>query len=248
MKQTYQYSVAPIIEAAISFQVAHATAPDAEAYEQFAVAEAGRYPIKHPVFHRNFIINLGPEQAKDVPTTTSQAGYRLLNESQKQVALVNELGLVFSRLNPYEGWHVFMPEAKRLWRVYREIAKPVRVVRVGLRFINRIDIPAPVENLQEYLPLTPSTDTAIGLKLQGLFSQVRVYQPEFEGSVAITHALVEPPPVPGKRSFILDTDTFKDNDVPDSDEALWDLIEVFHSRKNDIFEASITDKVRELIR
>ena len=52
------------------------------------------------------------------------------------VAQFTRNGFVFSRLKPYEGWETFEAEAKRLWCIYRELAEPSEVQRLGVRFIN----------------------------------------------------------------------------------------------------------------
>ena len=47
-------------------------------------------------------------------------------------------------------------------------------------------------------------------------------------------------------SLLLDIDLFKDQNVPQKDNEVWELFSHLHRQKNKIFEAFITDKAREL--
>ena len=58
---------------------------------------------------------------------------------------------------------------------------------------------------------------------------------------------VVPPAKPNVVSVVLDIDVFRTKDVPRNDSDRWTFFEMLHTRKNDVFEASITDATRELI-
>jgi uncharacterized protein (TIGR04255 family) len=49
-------------------------------------------------------------------------------------------------------------------------------------------------------------------------------------------------------SLILDLNLFTDQNLPLDDNAIWDILEAFGKRKDEAFEACITDKTREMIR
>jgi uncharacterized protein (TIGR04255 family) len=49
-------------------------------------------------------------------------------------------------------------------------------------------------------------------------------------------------------SVVLDIDVFRAIDVPSSEDEIWSLMEHLRTIKNQLFEASITDKARELFR
>jgi uncharacterized protein (TIGR04255 family) len=56
-----------------------------------------------------------------------------------------------------------------------------------------------------------------------------------------------PPPVAGHTAFILDIDLYRTENLPAGNE-LWPLFDTLRAWKNKLFEACITDRVRELIR
>lgn len=53
-------------------------------------------------------------------------------------------------------------------------------------------------------------------------------------------------PKPGCVGLILDIDLSRAHDIPKDEEGIWHLFERLRDRKNEIFEACITDRAREL--
>ena len=60
----------------------------------------------------------------------------------QQVVRFTRDAFLFSRLQPYENFDAFSQEGLRLLQLHREIADPGSIQRLGLRFINRIEIPS----------------------------------------------------------------------------------------------------------
>ena len=75
--------------------------------------------------------------------------------------------------------------------------------------------------------------------------QLTIPHPDIECVALLNQALIEPRQ-PGLASIILDIDLFRQENVPQDEKEMWDFFEVLHDRKNDVFEACLTDKAREL--
>lgn len=75
--------------------------------------------------------------------------------------------------------------------------------------------------------------------------QLQLPQDDIKAMLVLTEAKAQGPP--DKLSILLDIDVFRDTEIPSDEAALWQLLEQFHVRKNEIFEASITDATRRLI-
>ncbi len=91
-------------------------------------------------------------------------GRKHISADKRQLAVFRRNGFSFSRLPPYERWQSFRDEAKRLWKIYRDVASEQLITRWGLRYINRIDIPlkTPLENyLTIYPELPPNADGSL---------------------------------------------------------------------------------------
>ena len=67
-------------------------------------------------------------------------------------------------------------------------------------------------------------------------------------SIALINETIIDPAVPGVVSVVLDIDIFCTDDIPDTEEDIWTFFELLRERKNNVFEACITDKARELFK
>ncbi len=76
--------------------------------------------------------------------------------------------------------------------------------------------------------------------------QLRIRKEELKAQVLINQTVI-PPAREGVVSVALDIDLFRIEDVPNSEREIWECFEHLHDSKNQIFEACITDKTRELI-
>jgi uncharacterized protein (TIGR04255 family) len=77
--------------------------------------------------------------------------------------------------------------------------------------------------------------------------QLHILQEDLRGMLILNQALV-PPPHPNMASVLLDIDLFREVDVPANEDDLWTFFERLRQRKNEIFEACITEPMKELIR
>lgn len=188
-----------------------------------------------------------------VETTHQQGGFRFTSQNKQEILQARVDGFTFSTLAPYDRWEPFRDEARRLWELYRSAAKVESVTRAAVRYINRIDIPtSDVFQLDEYLRTHPevSDDMPHGT-IANFFMQIQTWQEDLDCMVIINEA---PAPSPDQTttSIRLDLDLFREwFGEPwraDQDEAVWEFLEQLHDRKNEVFEASITDATRRLIK
>jgi uncharacterized protein (TIGR04255 family) len=167
----------------------------------------------------------------------------------KQVAQFRRNGFTFSRLAPYESWRPFAAEARRLWNSYRDGVGPSAVTRVAVRYINRVQLPPSSHAIAHWLNTYPEIAEAVSPSVVDFFMHVTVPQPALGGTLALVETVDERPS--GKSSgpaIILDLDLFRTAAVPQDEESIWAYFEQLHARKNEVFEACITDETRELFK
>ena len=183
-----------------------------------------------------------------VGATASQSpiGYLASHGDQKQILQLRLDAFAFSRLAPYDCWENFRDEAKRLWNIYQSLTHPEAIVRLALRYINRLDIPLPIGDIKEYLRTFPEVSSDLPQGLSGYFMQLQIPQENLGTMLVINQAIVLPP-TPNFVSIVLDLDLFLEGDIPDDEIALWHILEQMHEQKNIAFEACITERVRESI-
>jgi uncharacterized protein (TIGR04255 family) len=176
--------------------------------------------------------------------SSSSVGYRLTSSTGQYILQASLTGFALSRLAPYETWELFLAEARRLFAVYFEVVHPVAFVRLGVRYINKFDFPGTHVRLEDYLQIYPEVPDTL-TSITGFYMRLTTELPEFEAQATISEVGVEPTQ-PDHVSVILDIDVFHMTETSDADEA-WSKIGELREAEYRVFEASLTDKARELI-
>jgi uncharacterized protein (TIGR04255 family) len=242
--QGRHYENAPIREAIIDIQIDGAASIKLSALEKIDLRTQG-YPERRNMVTGHFH---GQLQAGEFTATAKQdqSGYQFIGAEGKQLAGFRLDGFAFSRLAPYETWDSFRKEAWRLWEFYREATGPSAITRVGVRFVNQLDLPADLRDFRDYIRTYPELSSDLDQRLAGFFMQVQIPQPDIGAMLLLNQAMV-PPPNPQTVSIILDIDIVKQGLKVLSNDEVWDIMEVLRVRKNLVFEACITNMTRELI-
>lgn len=241
------YDKAPITEAIIDIKTEQ---PAALRFEDLE-------PIKQHLtgYTQGETRGIGQAMLQFAPSVQASAALKpwalvFRNESNNQVLQVRLDGFTFSRLKPYEDFERLKSEARRLWDIYREFVRPKTITRVAVRYINQFDFPGDSVEPEEYLNTYPHIPDKLpaGLRNFGPFlMNLRMPQPDLKGLMTINQGNT-PIMIEGLIPIVLDFDLSVENPIVATEEELWAFFERLRERKNLYFEASITDKTRELIR
>jgi uncharacterized protein (TIGR04255 family) len=244
--QNQNYPRPPITEAVIEVSIAG----DATDRDQRRVVQElkKRYPNAQPLQALNVKIDttgghVGIEQRPQ--------GYRLSSDDEADVVLVKSQSVATARLAPYPGWTVLRDRARSVWEIWRRFTPHHPISRLGIRYINRIDIPVenrPVIRLEDFLSFYPEIPPIGGGPMLGYIMQATLPLSEAKWAATITSTLVAPSPVPNRASILLDIDVFRSEAIPAKDEDIWGLIDEARGIKNAVFEACITESARGLFR
>jgi uncharacterized protein (TIGR04255 family) len=190
------------------------------------------------------VTDAGPRIKQPTP------GYKLTGSDGASAVIVFPKAITTSRLAPYEGWETFFGRSRQNWEVWKRLAGWHEIARVGVRYVNRIDIPLreagePVD-LEGYLTVSPTMPPNIGLSPMNHFAVNAQAALGKDNCKLLLNVGSAPSPLVQTASFILDIDVVLDAGLPQNDDALWTQINRMREYKNTIFEASITDKTRNL--
>ena len=162
-------------------------------------------------------------------------GFRLTSSDKGYIAQFNRDGMIFSRLPTYESWAIFAAEARRLWAIFVELAAPSEVQRLGVRFINRIEL-IETSDAARYLARTHNCLEPLGLPKSGYFyhSMHEVPGQPFQINVIET---IQPasPPLRERFGLILDIDVFTTQAFQPADEIMDDYLARMRWLKNKVF-------------
>jgi uncharacterized protein (TIGR04255 family) len=248
MNSQQHYAKAPITEALIDFRVEFSSEVNLDSLKDVQRSVEPDYPIVE-----NIILAQGQFQAgSSVSASASQRdlGYRFLSNDRKRILQARLDGFTFSQLEPYHNWGTLQSETQRLWKVYRSVTQPKTVRRVAVRYINRLDLPIDSSgflDFKDYLQTVPEVSPALSQGLSDYFMQLQIPQEDLQALLIINEAML-PPLSQDTVSLLLDIDLFSTVEFAADSDAIWSLLEKFRDRKNEVFEACITDKTRDLLK
>lgn len=255
MPERVHYSRAPITEAIIDLRIAPMQGFSLEDLAPLREIVEDRYPIQEEEHVQYQQMSFAEDDLFQAEVGRHINGFRFISEDKQKTFYARLDGFAFSIKAPYDRWESFRDEARDLWALYRAAAMPEGVTRAAMRYINRIDIPDATEGvrLEDYLRTYPefSVDFPEDSFMNNFFMQLQLWQRDL-GCWLIINEAPEVSPEGGTLSVRLDLDLFREQyeePLPvDDDTMAWELLERLHDRKNEVFEASITNSTRRLIR
>jgi uncharacterized protein (TIGR04255 family) len=243
-----EYAHPPAVEVVIDLRVTPTRKFKPRLLDPLIKAESKRYPQ----VAQTFSVELSGKFTHPGVSGTTEAkrehiGYRIEAPGRTHVIQLQQEGFTFSRLQPYIGWEATIAEARRVWKHYEQLANPLQVNRLGVRYINRLDIPLPAGDISRYLLTAPALAANIPQQISGYAMELQLPQPDLPKTTAVMRQGLTPPPRDNVLSIILDIDVFKAVEFPASYAGIWNEFETLHRRENFLFESTITDTVRELL-
>jgi uncharacterized protein (TIGR04255 family) len=150
--------------------------------------------------------------------------------------------LVINALKPYPGWEGFKPRIRKAWEALQQVVEVRGLERIGLRYINQIELPTQEVNLEEYFEFYPFVGKRLPQQMVSFISGAEF--PYVEDRDRCRVQLTPAAPKESKIAAILDIDYFLARPRAIEMSKVLDWIEEAHSRVEEIFEGCITDKLR----
>ena len=242
-----KYSIlpkAPITEALIDIRVKVREDLKIAQFDSIYNSVSQEYPDKKTRYKWEGRLEFKKGEAPLSATTEIIDGYRFTSSDQKQIFQARLDGFTFNRLKPYETWERFRDEARRLWGKYREVTSP-EIIRVALRYINKMEFPLPIKDFGDYLTAPPTVPASLPQGVSRFLTRIALHEPEIGATGIITQAS-EQIINPNILTIILDIDVFKLKSEGIKEEDTWQILEKLRHFKNKIFFESITEKAKEL--
>jgi uncharacterized protein (TIGR04255 family) len=210
---------------------------------------ADRFPKKDERINWEGGFQIKPGSAPEIIGPSGGViGYIFRSEKDKKLVQARLDGFTFNKLKPYQNWDVFSVEAEELWKHYIDVAKPQRVTRLALRYINRIEIPMPFKDFKDYILTIPEIASGIPQAMNKFLMQVVIPNADINATASITETM-EPISPDGKiLPFILDIDVYRVVTLEPNDDKIWEIMDQLRVFKNLIFKKSVTPLCEELFK
>lgn len=239
---------APIIEALLDIRVEPSKNINLEKLESAFGFIKDRFPTKR----QSLTYYTGLERSLSGDLTPIQPskevnGFHFTAQDGRKIAQFRLDGFTFNKLKPYKNWNEFRDEGEKLWNLYFEIAKPIKIIRIALRYINQIEIPLPVKDFEEYILTLPKLAPKLPQTVSNYFLRFTISNTNIEATAIITQTMKNPTSAE-KLPIILDIDAFKLQTYSENKQQMWDEFEKLRIFKNDIFFDSLTNRTTELFK
>jgi uncharacterized protein (TIGR04255 family) len=200
------------------------------------------YPQSSPI--QGMALMATMSMTNDAPVVEHQKraflGLRLTSKDGRYIVQFMRDGFLFSRTQPYEHWSPFAAAAKEAWQIFNEIAAPVEIQRLGVRFINHLSSASP-ENLRDHLQEPPTCPSNLPLK-------EFVYQSTFAvpghpfGVRVIKVMQPSMPELQRASGLFLDIDVYSTTAIANEPAALDDALVKMRWLKNKVFFTLLTEE------
>jgi uncharacterized protein (TIGR04255 family) len=254
-KQNKKYINAPIVEALIDIHVVLVGETSGLDIVDKTSCYLRDFPIRREILTPPNQINIQfvPSEVPSKFSLGNLEGVRYIRQDGSG-AIDARLSSFTYRVNAYDSWEVFQPEAQSLWEKYTANMQVDQVTRVALRYTNRFDVPLEIVKTKGANLFYPSVDDPLG-KDKGLdqnknlteyILRMMMEHPDINAKSIVQRgtngpSVNEPNIVP----VVLDIDIFSEKEYPI--EEVWVCLESLHQRGKNIFEESMTGIIREML-
>ena len=238
------YIKAPIREAVFDIRVDKLNISNIEDLLDIKNYLTEDFPIEKKKLNITGMLQFSPGKSIESKTHSNLIGYVFLSKNSSRQLQIRIDGFTLNILKPYEKWDTHFEIFLKLWKEYNNRFKPNKILRIATRYINRIELPFPLINFQEYLQYMPPIPTCLPQSYTNFFMQIQVPCKDPYRHVVITETIE--PVANSILPFILDIDVFQELNIENSENNLSINFSKIREIKNEIFESCITDKTREL--
>ncbi len=205
------------------------------------------YPQHQAISNLKLRVNVDAEKkSKATAAVDEEVGHRRATSDMTQLLVLFPATLIVSQLAPYPGWDEFFGRFARDWKHWHRYMGFRQVKRIGVRYINRIDIPVTGELVEheEYLNVFPKVPDTFG-PMNAYGVQTSFHMADIGCNLVLNSAAV-PSPLLNHAAFVIDQDISKEAEPPQSEKDIHALLNKIRLRKNQIFEACVSNKTRGL--
>ena len=248
MGQFETFPNAPITEAVMDIKAHLPPDADPEQFESFYEDVKKKYSEKQRMQFFEAKIEFKEKKEPGIEHSPARLqGYIFRSLEEKKMVQTRIDGFTFNKLKPYESWEKFFSEGRKYWELYKKMANPLKVTRIALRYINLIEIPLPIEDLEDYILTNPKIAPGLPQTFGHYFMRLEIHNPKID-SIAIITQTIDRQKKPGKLPLIFDIDTILESEYNIDEERMWQDFDKLRDYKNQIFFESTTNKAKELFR
>lgn len=194
-----------------------------------------------PVSVNGLQIGFGNAPPLNIPSQV----VRYLNPQRPAQIQLSDKSIVITSLPVYSGWSVLRDDIEYALTKFKLLVNPIKVTRIGLRYINRIERSAPDETLGAWLKSTDYIPTGILKSLPGFVSLVQTRLDDSNRLNVTVGEIMDA--TSSQPPFILDTDRMLEREMPLDVTLILQETNRLHDDVWEVFKSAKTEKLERLL-
>lgn len=244
-----QYRNPPIEEAICELRFVADSEPDFAAPLRFYESIKASYPAKpqaQPLPPSELEVH---GQGSGFQVAMRNLPTRLLFKNDDETRLVGfTLNMLSVHvLRPYPGWEEFRRRIEEALNAYRRTIPAKAVSRIGLRYVNKIEIPEANVSLKNYVTISPQIPNQVVGDIQTFVTRLETGDKNKPWRIALTIASVEPSSS-DSTALLMDIDVRQEweSSKPLALDDVLNEIDLLRAVEREAFESFICDPARRL--
>jgi len=190
-------------------------------------------------------------QPSDFQYREGLARVQLATADGQRLVGVGKDVLSIHMLRPYQrrgattgGWDEFKPRIAKALSAYWRVAEPEGVIRVGVRYINKLMTRHGEDRPEEYFACSIPRNDVLPEKVRAF--ACRIEYPYADGVRLILIQGLPASSTADSPGFLLDLDVIREDDTPLNQQQALEVAADLRGRERQVFESVITEKARRL--
>lgn len=237
-----EYNFSPIVEA-LSEVYFSKTKNDFAVWGDLNNKLKKSYPNVKEILIPKTELKVAPDGKSREGVISPEKLLRFSKKDETQIVQANKDFVSVNQLKPYSGYKKFKADTKKVLSNYIEVVSPQIIDRIGMRYINQINISETSIELSDYFKFMPQIPSEVTDGINDVLLQVRFIP---KNSKHLITTSLRSGAGDNQTMFFLDIyDILSINNEIDLNLILETLDEA-HENIERVFERFITDKAREL--
>src|SRR5215217_2557646 len=183
MKRSYRKP--PIIEALCEFQFEPSQPWDGTFLGPIYDKVQSVFPKKRPVDTLQVQFGLSGQEAP-APNVVSMPGSMwFVREDERVLMKVGPDVVSVHHLQPYSDWETLKGYIERALDAYRQVVNPSGIRRLGLRYVNRLEVPSQNAAIEDFLFASPSIPEKLPQQFSRWVQRVEIPYVKLQGILAL---------------------------------------------------------------
>lgn len=225
----------------------HFSLPDGESWKASLAGNLfkkvqNEFPEMEPTTEIGLQFELGPQRIGH-PLLPPRQRTRFKHKDRPLMLQLGPNVFTVNVLPKYAGWGNMRKDVLGAWRQATNVLNPERITRIGLRYINKVNITEDNETPNEWFKASDYLPEAV-LRSKGSFLSRVESQIDAENRIIVTLAEGQSDDKEHKRGIIFDIDRILQKDIPIEDKVLLSEMDNLHEHVWEIFKTVQTERLK----